>query len=105
MYKRGGVSMELKRIGQVGTLESSDVHIVVKPNQGNGISITLESVVKTQFGDAILKTVREVLTDFEVKDAIVEINDRGALDHVIRSRMQAVLCRSAEISEYDWGRE
>lgn len=96
--------MELKRIGQVGTLESSDVRIVAKPNPSNGLSINVESVVKTQFGDSILKTVKEVLEELKVEDAIIEINDKGALDHVIKSRLEAVLFRAAEVNEYNWER-
>lgn len=97
--------MELKKVARVGTLESSDIQIVAKPNPNSGLIINLESVVKTQFGDAILATVKGVLSDFEVENAIVEINDKGALDHVIKARMQAVLCRVGEIYDYDWGRE
>lgn len=96
--------MEIKQIGQAGTIESSDVRIIAKPNPEKGIIINLESVVKIQFGDAIKKTIIDVLSDFDVKDVILEINDKGAHDHVIRSRMQAVLLRAAEISEYDWER-
>ena len=97
--------MKLKKVARVGTLESSDIQIVAKPNTDEGLIINLESIVKTQFGDAILTTVKDVLSDFKVENAIIEINDKGALDHVIRARMQAALCRAAEIYDYDWGRE
>jgi citrate lyase subunit gamma (acyl carrier protein) len=56
------------------------------------------------FGDAIESTVRKVLEEFGVSDALVDINDKGALDFVIRSRMQCVVCRATEI-RYDWGKE
>ena len=51
-----------------------------------------------------METINEVLKEFDVADASVEIRDRGALDCVIRSRMQCVICRGAEES-YDWAKE
>ena len=96
--------MKLTTVGYAGSLESSDLYVVTKPNPGNGIKIELESIVKMQFGDAILETVNNVLKEFDISDAIIEINDKGALDSVIKSRVQASLCRSAEIAEIEWGR-
>jgi len=56
------------------------------------------------FGESILETINEVLKEFDVADASVEIRDRGALDCVIRSRMQCAICRGAEVT-YDWAKE
>ncbi len=103
--KRGMDSMELIKLGYAGTLESSDVYVVTKPNPGKGIRVALESVVRRQFGDSILETVHNVLRELEVTDAIVELSDKGALDSVIRSRVQAAVCRSAGAAEFDWGKE
>ena len=96
--------MELKKPAVAGTVESSDVMIMLEPNPGAGIEINLESAVKEMFGDAIEATVREVLREFDVADARVNINDRGALDFTIRARTQCAVCRAAEIA-FDWGRE
>lgn len=96
--------MELKKPAMAGTLESSDVQITLRPNPGQGIQIHLESDVKTLFGDAIEATVREVLDQFQVTDALVDVNDKGALDFAIRARMECAICRAAEI-QYDWGKE
>ncbi len=96
--------MELKKPAVAGTLESSDVQITLRPNPGQGLELELESVVKTIFGDAIRKTVLDTLAEFEVCDALVIVNDKGALDHVIQARMQAAICRAAECG-YDWSKE
>lgn len=93
--------MQLKKPAIVGTTESSDIQITIGPNEGKGIEITLNSIVKTQFGDAILETVNQVLKEFDVQDAEVQIQDKGAFDWVIRARMQAAICRAAEV-EFDW---
>ena len=96
--------MELKQPAMAGTMESSDIQITLRPNPGGGIVIDLKSDVMTTFGDAIQATIREVLEEFDVRDAQVTAVDKGALDFVIRARMQCAVCRAAGI-EYDWSRE
>lgn len=65
--------MELKKPAVAGTLESSDVQIMLRPNPGQGIQIDLKSDVKALFGDAIEATVRSVLEEFAIIDAIVDV--------------------------------
>lgn len=96
--------MKLNRPAVAGTLESSDLQVTLRPNDGHGIEIELDSNVKAQFGDAIEATVRETLAEFEVTDALVQLVDRGAIDCVIKSRMQCAICRAAQI-RYDWSKE
>ena len=96
--------MELKKPAVAGTLESSDVQIMLRPNPGQGIQIDLKSDVKALFGDAIEATVRSVLEEFAILDAIVEINDKGALDFAIRARMECAVCRATD-SPFNWGKE
>ena len=93
--------MEIKQAAMVGTLESSDIQISIFPNPGNGLEIQLQSVVKAQYGDAIIATMTEVLNAFDITDALVDAADRGALDWVIRARMQAACCRATGI-KFDW---
>ena len=93
--------MEIKQAAMVGTLESSDIQISISPNPGGGIEIGLQSVVKAQFGDAIIATITEVLESFGIKDALVDAVDRGALEWIIRARMQAACCSAAGI-QFDW---
>lgn len=96
--------MELKKPAVAGTMESSDIMVTLRPNENGGIEIDIQSDVKATFGDAIEATVREVLADFGVENAVVAVVDKGALDFVIRARMQCAICRAAEVS-YDWGKE
>lgn len=93
--------MEIKQAVMVGTLESSDIQISIMPNPGKGLEVQLQSVVKTQYGDAILATMNEVLESFGITDAIVDAADRGALEWVIRARMQAACCRATG-TKFDW---
>lgn len=96
--------MELKKPAVAGTLESSDVQITLRPNPGQGIQIELQSDVKALFGQAIEGTVRAVLAEFGVQDALVDVNDKGALDFVIRARMECAVCRAAQV-QFNWGKE
>lgn len=93
--------MEIKQAAIVGTLESSDIQISISPNPGQGLDIQLQSVVKAQFGDAIIATMTEVLESFGITDATVDAADRGALEWIIRARMQAACCRATG-TQFDW---
>ena len=76
-------------------MESSDVYVEIEPGV-NGLEIQLESVVQGQFGDAIRGVVREVLADCGVETANIRIVDRGALDCVIRARVETAVLRGKE---------
>ena len=75
-----------------GTLESSDVYVEIEPC-AHGIEISLESVVKAQFGEAIESAVRETLAACGVERAKLTISDRGALDCVLRARVETAVAR------------
>ena len=74
-----------------GTLESSDVFVTLEPH--DGLQIDIDSVVKNQFGEAILHTVEDVLSELNVRNAKLSIVDRGALDCVIRARVETAVLR------------
>ena len=93
--------MEIIKEAVAGTLESSDIMVQVSPNPGKGLVIDLESVVLTTFGEQIKATVTNVCREMGVTDAELVLKDKGAIDCVIRARVQAALCRAAE-SKYHW---
>ena len=84
--------MEIVRYATAGTLESSDVYVEIEPGS-DGISIQLESVVLEQFGDAIQLAVRDVLKNLDVENAQLRIADRGALECVLRARVETAVLR------------
>ena len=87
--------MEIIRRATAGTLESSDAFVEIEANPSS-LDIQLESVVREQFGDSILQSVREVLDKSGVTKATVCITDRGALDCVIRARVETAILRGKE---------
>ncbi len=84
--------MEVLKRACAGTMESSDAYVEIEPCS-RGLSIHLESVVEKQFGDKIRATVEDVLCRCKVKNAAVRVIDRGALDCVIRARVEAAIIR------------
>ena len=75
-----------------GTMESSDAYVEIEPNPA-GIEIRLESVVMGQFGDSILSAVQEVLAEQGVERVRLSLVDRGALECVIRARVETAVLR------------
>lgn len=75
-----------------GTMESGDVYVEIETGR-EGIQLHLESVVRQQFGEAIRETVRAVLAELGVENANVSVRDRGALDCVIRARVETAVRR------------
>lgn len=87
----------------VGSLESGDAQIVISPPADDAVEIELNSSVKVQFGASILATVHAVLAEWKVAAAHVVVNDKGAVDAVIRARTEAALAR-AQGRRFDWSR-
>lgn len=84
--------MEIRKIASAGTMESSDVYVEVEPSDC-GIQLQIQSVVQGQFGDAIEAAVRQVLQEQGVDRATVRIADRGALECVLRARVETAILR------------
>lgn len=83
--------MKIKKIASAGTMESSDAYVEIEPAEG--LEIALESVVGQQFGDAIRQVVGQVLAEKGVETAKVRVVDRGALECVIRARVETAIVR------------
>lgn len=90
--------MEIKKKATAGTLESSDIYVLVEPNE-NGIELELESIVLNQFGEDIERTARDVLNDFDVKNVKLHLKDRGAVECAIRARIETALKRAEEVDK------
>jgi len=99
--------MELKKKAMAGTLESSDCMITIEPKaiQGKEVEVAIESVVKAQFGRQIHQVICATLKEMNVTNALVTINDKGALDCVIIARLKTAITRAGEQSFVDWGCE
>ena len=84
--------MTIEKFAFAGTMESSDAYVEIEPCE-EGVKIEVESVVKKQFGEKIEKAILDVLEEQNVKNALVRIKDRGALECVIRARVETAVLR------------
>lgn len=95
--------MKLLKNSVAGTLESSDIQIIIEPKEEAGIEVELKSSVEKQFGRQIRKVIKETLETLKVDNARVIANDKGALDCTIKARVQAAAYRAAGVKEkFDW---
>ena len=86
----------IRKSAFAGTMESSDAFVEISPAEE--LSIEISSIVMERFGDAIEKAVREQLAECGVSAAKVRVADRGALDCVIKARVETAV-RRAEAEE------
>ena len=84
---------ELIKRSVAGTMESSDAYVELEPGT-NGIELEIDSVVIQQFGEQIRSVVEEVLREQGVANARLRLIDRGALDCVIRARVETAVVRA-----------
>ena len=95
--------MEITKPAAAGTLESSDCFVSIEPGHG-GIDFSLESSVINPYGDQIRKVVLETLEELDVKDAVISVVDKGALDCTIKARVQGAVFRAEDQYEnIPWG--
>ena len=84
--------MRIAKKAQAGTMQSSDLVVVVEP--GEGLTVEIESTVKRQFEHLIRAAVEAALRDRGVTEGRVRVSDRGALDYAIRARVEAAILRA-----------
>ena len=89
--------MQKIKSAQAGSFESSDILILV--SEGKGRKIELESGVYAQYGDSILALINIVLDEYNIHDIYIKAFDKGAIDAVIRARMETVLNRAKDKQE------
>jgi citrate lyase subunit gamma (acyl carrier protein) len=85
-----------------GTLESSDLLVKVAPSVQPIRQIVIQSAVLKQFGKQIRQAVEDTLDRLSVSAVSIVVEDKGALDCVIRARVQAAVLRGSDAHEVDW---
>ncbi|MGP3591408.1 citrate lyase acyl carrier protein [Vagococcus sp. WN89Y] len=93
--------MKIVREALAGTLESSDLMVKIAPTDGE-LEVIIHSEVMKQFGDQIRSQVNATLRAMDVRQGLIIIEDKGALDCVICARLQSALLRASENSAIDW---
>ena len=94
--------MNIVREALAGTQESSDLMVKIAPAHGE-LEIVIHSEVIKQFGEQIRQVVNDTLRAMNVHQGLIIIEDKGALDCVIRARLQSALLRAADEPTLNWG--
>ena len=89
--------MDIVREAQAGTLQSSDVMVMVKPAERRAVLI--ESTASARFKEQIEKLVNEVLDEMGVDKVEIKIKDQGALPFAMRARIKTALKRASQGGE------
>lgn len=80
---------------QAGTFESSDLIVLIEPREKDtGRKIEIESIVMLQYGNNLKSVVSQMLDDYALTDLHVIIKDKGALEPVVRARLETAILRS-----------
>lgn len=93
--------MKIVREALAGTMESSDLMVKIAPAEGE-LDIVIHSEVIKQFGDQIHQVVNATLRSLDVHQGVVIIEDKGALDCVIRARLQSAILRASDSDNINW---
>ncbi len=78
-------------IGTAGTKESNDCFVTVKPAKER--KIIINSIVGAFFYDQIKETVEKLLDELKADNVEIVIEDKGALDYTIKSRVISAIKR------------
>ena len=93
--------MKIVKEALAGTLESSDLMVRIAPRD-DSLEIVLQSEVIQQFGASIEATVRETLAKLGITEGLIVIEDKGALDCVVRARVETAVSRGVDVWTADW---
>lgn len=86
--------MQILRKAVAGTVQSSDLMVVVEPCAT--LRIEIESAVKKQFEHLIRARIEATLQGLGVTSGLIQVSDRGALDYAIAARIETAIQRACE---------
>ena len=77
--------------GNYGPKVRSDCEMILELRNEGGIIIDLTSRVKVLYGESIEQQCTEILDFFGIRNAVLKINDSGALPFVIAARLESAI--------------
>lgn len=86
--------LEQVKPASAGTMESSDALVELEPAESRQVVLT--SVVEAQFGESIRALANEMLDQAGLDRVCLRIDDRGALECVLRARIETAILRGKE---------
>lgn len=86
--------MRIRCKASAGTMQSSDLMVVVEP--ADTLRIDIDSTVKKQYEQLIRARISATLEELEVSAGRIQVSDRGALDYAIAARVETAVRRAAK---------
>ena len=77
-----------------GTDKKGDALVALELTEQGIINLELNSKVYLKYGESIKRSVLETLSELGVRSANIKIDDYGALDFVIRARVETAIVRA-----------
>ena len=94
--------MTIKSEASAGTAESGDARVTVRPNPGKGLTLELHGPSVVRYGEGIKAAAAATLGELGITDAMVSIDEKGALDATIRARLAAACVRAGDGTAVPW---
>ena len=85
--------MQIRSKASAGTMQSSDLMVVVAPS--DTLRIEIESTVKKQYEHLIRARIGSTLEQLQVSAGYIQVSDRGALDYAIAARIETAVRRAS----------
>jgi citrate lyase subunit gamma (acyl carrier protein) len=86
--------MQIRCKASAGTMQSSDLMVVVEPC--DTLQIEIDSTVKKQYEHLIRARIIATLEQLDVSEGHIHVSDRGALDYAIAARIETAIRRASE---------
>ncbi len=97
-----GDGMEIVREEAVGTAESGDARVTVRPNPDGGLALEFRGPSCERYGQEMRRVALSTLAALGVANAVVSVEEKGALDATIRARLAAACGRAAGVGGAPW---
>lgn len=94
--------VEMNRVataGNTGKKIRSDCFVKLELTTSGGIVLNIKSKVFTLYGESIKSLCKEVLQHFEISNAILDIEDTGALPFVMAARIEAAIKKLIQVDK------
>ncbi len=83
--------------GNRGDKIRSDCWVSVELTNSGGLDVRIKSKVERLFGKEIEQQIKDICGFFEIENAVVEVEDKGALKWVIAARLEAAIRKVKKI--------
>ena len=87
--------VKIVRCSEAGSVESGDCFVQIEPGC-EGLELNINSTLMLQFGEKIRESVLDVLLSCGVQDVKITVDDHGALDWILRARVETAIMRARE---------